>query len=792
MNTSSFYKEMQSAKTKTTASQRNNTNSLVPNTNDRETIINNFLAAVLPKEKDSGTYSMLSLKSNNKVKAVKDTTCKTIRELTNYAVKEDEANRDVFICLSKNSGPRRAINTTVIKTFFADIDCGKNKQYINKDEAINGLKEFYAETNFPQHSLLIDSGNGWHIYWILKEPISADEWKPIAEGVKNTFIKNNLHIDVSVTADVTRVLRVPTTHNYKNNQKKEVVVSPDTELRYSASDFNKYTASKYDSNSESACNSDLYAGIHANTPKEIAIKINSWLKENSSPVKIKGTRKKNDGIYLDFSHCLFHEGHDTSHSPAVFIGADGVIGWSCRGDKCADIHWRDVRKLLDPSYFVAKNVFQEPEALEYMNDNYFVAIWGDTFVTVRKSEHGIHRIKDAEFKKLLANVKVIIKNERGADKRISISGWWLSHAKRREYALVLFDPSKAPNTGIASTGSSSKNENFNLWTGFAIEPKKGDWILMHAHIREIICAGDDTLFEYILNWVALLFQQPHRPHGSSIILKSEREGTGKGIFMGWLRTICGHHSMLINNKKQLVGGFNRHLENKIFIGADEPTYAGDHAANSVLKSLITEDKLTVEPKGFDSYEVNNHISLMIATNEEWVINAGLGARRFVICEVDDSKAGDVEYFRALCEEADNGGIEAMFSDMLERDIRKFKPQVIVKTKALHNQRVMSLDAFDRLLVDMCSQDTATPYAEELKDMHYPLGTEVSTSNIYRNYEYNCKQTKRSPISKSAFAMRFSKKLKIKTRKVQKNNMRVTVYDIPEKTLLITYIRDLLN
>ena len=71
----------------------------------------------------------------------------------------------------------------------------------------------------------MDSGNGLHCYWVLTNEISYNEWKPVADFLKQTCVQHGLQADPSVTSDAARILRVPDTFNFKSpTNKKEVKV----------------------------------------------------------------------------------------------------------------------------------------------------------------------------------------------------------------------------------------------------------------------------------------------------------------------------------------------------------------------------------------------------------------------------------------------------------------------------------------------------------------------------------------------------------------------------------------
>lgn len=114
----------------------------------------------------------------------------------------------------KENGTRVADNVKQLKSFFMDIDCGEGRDYPSKKEGLQALQRFCKKVELPR-PLLVDSGRGVHCYWPLSNPVSRDEWKPVADHLKQLCKNHGFTIDASVTADAARVLRIPTTHNHK-------------------------------------------------------------------------------------------------------------------------------------------------------------------------------------------------------------------------------------------------------------------------------------------------------------------------------------------------------------------------------------------------------------------------------------------------------------------------------------------------------------------------------------------------------------------------------------------------
>ena len=117
--------------------------------------------------------------------------------------------------------------------FWLDLDCGPNKDYKNKRSALEAL----VAAKLPPFSMLIDSGNGLHVYYKLQTPAPVEEWKPIAEHLKRACIAIQLHADHAITADQSRILRVPGTANYKNGEPKPVRVLKKADVAYTVESF---------------------------------------------------------------------------------------------------------------------------------------------------------------------------------------------------------------------------------------------------------------------------------------------------------------------------------------------------------------------------------------------------------------------------------------------------------------------------------------------------------------------------------------------------------------------------
>jgi hypothetical protein len=272
--------------------------------------------------------------------------------------------------------------------------------------------------------------------------------------------------------------------------------------------------------------------------------------------------------------------------------------------------------------------------------------------------------------------------------KIGIGRWWIEHPDRRQYDGVVYDPA-------------SKNPSmFNLWRGFSCQPIEGNCDFYIEHLRDNICNGRQDEYEYLVNWMAYAVQYPGRQGEVAVVMRGA-EGTGKGIAIKLFGSLFGPHFRHIVHAKHLVGHFNAHLQQCSLLFADEAFFAGDRAHESILKGLITEETLLIEPKGVDPFPVRNCIHLMMSSNADWVIPAGADARRFFMLNASAARKQDRQYFGKIVHQMETGGREALLYLLLHRDLSAFNVGAVPQTDALATQKAFTRRGIDRLIEQIC-------------------------------------------------------------------------------------------
>lgn len=113
-----------------------------------------------------------------------------------------------------------------LTALYADLDCGQAKRLENKSAALNKLSSLALLGLGP--SVLVDSGNGFHAYWPLREPLAAEDRRDWQHAMR--ALADSVDADPSVT-DLPRILRVPGTINWKRADEPRPVELVHTDTR---------------------------------------------------------------------------------------------------------------------------------------------------------------------------------------------------------------------------------------------------------------------------------------------------------------------------------------------------------------------------------------------------------------------------------------------------------------------------------------------------------------------------------------------------------------------------------
>jgi len=143
----------------------------------------------------------------------------------------DQYSKEKTICWgpgirSRKDGTKDAVAR--VWAIWADVD---TKHFKSKADALDRLNHL-----LHQPSIIVDSGGGYHAYWLLAEPVSGDDLKQAERAMQ--IVHGSLGLDK--VHDVSRILRMPGSWNLKPSYPEPrpvKIVTFKPERRYSLKDF---------------------------------------------------------------------------------------------------------------------------------------------------------------------------------------------------------------------------------------------------------------------------------------------------------------------------------------------------------------------------------------------------------------------------------------------------------------------------------------------------------------------------------------------------------------------------
>lgn len=370
---------------------------------------------------------------------------------------------------------------------------------------------------------------------------------------------------------------------------------------------------------------------------------------------------------------------------------------------------------------------QAPRAWGYdvdaINRDYSLVLWGGKAVVVKEQPDGpiedrVRVLSIDAFDHWHANrfTEVV-----GADGKLKTLTWgkaWRSDRRRRQYAGIEFFPNP--------DGAESTSDYLNLWRGFGIEPSSdGSWAIFRDHLLVNVCQEDQGLFDWVLGWFAHIVQRPRERVGTALVLRG-RMGTGKTKVGEVMGSLVPAHYFQVDDPRYIVGQFNAHMASCLLLQAEEAVWAGDKHAEGRLKGLVTSESQMIESKGIDPIRIRNFVRLMMTSNEDWVVPAGMDERRFCVLDVHPRCAQNHDYFREMQAELDAGGRARLLYDLLRFDLDSVNLRQVPRTAALLEQKMRSLDPLDAWWLTRLMDGAPTRAVGEWQDS-------VTVDALYADY-----------------------------------------------------------
>lgn len=212
---------------------------------------------------------------------------------------------------------------------------------------------------------------------------------------------------------------------------------------------------------------------------------------------------------------------------------------------------------------------------------------------------------------------------------------------------------------------------YNTWSGWGTEPKKGDVGPFLKLVDHLFKGPDAKAKDWFLKWCAYPLQYPGTKLYSSCLIYGRRHGTGKSLVGYTLGRIYGKNFTEIK-QRNLHENHNEWAENKQFVMGDDVTGSNKREDNDLLKNMITQLELRLNPKYIPSYTVPDCINYYFTSNHADAFFLDDDDRRMFVHEVKSAPM-DEEFYMDYMLWLDSGGAEAVFDYLLKVNVEDFNP-----------------------------------------------------------------------------------------------------------------------
>jgi hypothetical protein len=216
-----------------------------------------------------------------------------------------------------------------------------------------------------------------------------------------------------------------------------------------------------------------------------------------------------------------------------------------------------------------------------------------------------------------------------------------------------------PYNGIFEGNDKNKSKKFNLFTGYNREVleyegykyhedgslkteeeiMESDFKLLNPYYKLLtqLCGGNPSHANYLKRYLSHIVQRPATKMPVAIIIKG-KQGTGKNtMLMPIEKIICSEHFITSSNPNDFFGEHAEGFYHKLLVNMNEMEGKDGFDFDSKLKSFISEDTITINPKYQRPTKVNNYCRLLIFSNKPnpIVLDVMGSDRRYVVFESSD-------------------------------------------------------------------------------------------------------------------------------------------------------------
>ena len=194
----------------------------------------------------------------------------------------------------------------------------------------------------------------------------------------------------------------------------------------------------------------------------------------------------------------------------------------------------------------------------------------------------------------------------------------------------------------------------NLWRDYWArlhadkgQPAGSEAVRLFRQLVDFLCDGRDEISDTLLNWIGYGLFHPAERLRWSVLLISDLKGAGKSLLCTTVARLYGmDNASILPGLVGLLSQFNGSvLQGKALVVINETVDKGDSSkfgAVETLKSLISDDRISVEHKGRDRHQIDNYARFMFCSNHLDGLPFDENERRFfaIVCQATKALGAD--------------------------------------------------------------------------------------------------------------------------------------------------------
>jgi len=220
--------------------------------------------------------------------------------------------------------------------------------------------------------------------------------------------------------------------------------------------------------------------------------------------------------------------------------------------------------------------------------------------------------------------------------------------------LTFYNAYAAPRT------SAPREKEFQKGAASAVKAFK-------EHIGLITTSEEEE--SQLIDYFAYCVQNKGRKVDWTPLLISD-EGLGKSYFYKLFALIFGEHNCSSVAADNLLGGWTDFIAEKLFVVSHEVKMKETHGLEK-LKSLISEDRVTINGKYARVYDTKNCANFLLLSNESDALRLTMKSRRFFVV-FSRATPRDKAYYTNLFDSM-HGGAGWIEDYLMSRDLKNFTP-----------------------------------------------------------------------------------------------------------------------